>query len=142
MLSNNISVILQGVEESLKKLINVIALSHTHQHLKISKPVTLILMTDEALLLINKQVLNHDYYTDVITFDYTDDGDVNEHEICISIDRVEENARLNSTSIQNELQRIAIHGLLHLSGYNDSTVEERNKMTGQENRFLDLYCST
>ena len=99
-------------------------------------------MTDEELLEINISSLNHDYYTDVITFDYSDDEDVSHNEICISVDRITENARLSNSTLSNELHRICIHGMLHLAGHTDDTKEAKNKMTSLENHFLALHCST
>ena len=79
--------------------------------------------SDDYLLEINKKHLNHDYYTDIITFDYSEkkiSGD-----LLISIDRVKENAKTFSVSFIHELNRVVIHGVLHLCGYNDKTEEEK-----------------
>ena len=97
-----------------------------------------ILCSDEYLYNINVEYLNHDYYTDVITFDNSETKDQIEGDIFISIDRVKENAVAASTSLHNELQRIIVHGLLHLLGYNDKTPEEKSAMTEKENAYLSL----
>lgn len=123
-------------------LINHQNMDNIFNDLNLSKPVCYSLVTDEELLLINQQTLNHDYYTDIITLDYGDDPDFEYNEIYISVDRVNENANINRVSIKNELQRVFIHGLLHLSGVNDKSEMEQQKMTSLENHYLSLYCST
>jgi rRNA maturation RNase YbeY len=118
------------------------ALDQTHQSLKINKGVIYYFMSDEELLEVNKQSLNHDYYTDIITFDYSDDEDIEQHEILISWDRVKDNSKTLGTDISEELHRVCIHGLLHISGQNDDTDEAKQKMRTLENHYLALYCST
>ena len=118
------------------------ALNKTFNHLNIQKPIIYFFVTDEELLEVNKEVLKHDYYTDIITFDYTDDEDISHSEIIISIDRVKENALVHKETYQRELHRVCIHGLLHISGLDDQTEEQKQKMRSEENRILDLYCST
>ena len=101
-----------------------------------------VFCSDEYLLQMNKEHLNHDYYTDIITFDYTDDEDISHSEIMISLDRVKENATEHNESYLRELHRVCIHGMLHISGLDDQTDDEKQKMRLEENRILDLYCST
>ena len=108
----------------------------------LSKDVCFIFITDEDLLEINISALNHDYYTDIITFDYSDDDDYTHSEIYISIDRVKDNAEQFNTSFVEELHRVMIHGLLHLGGYNDKSPGEQEKMRSMENHYLDLQRST
>ncbi|MFZ2340196.1 MAG: rRNA maturation RNase YbeY [Bacteroidales bacterium] len=86
-----------------------------------------ILADDEAVLNINREFLKHDYYTDVIAFDKSEDGLVS-GEVFISIDTVRVNAREYRCRLQEELVRVMIHGLLHLCGYRDGSIEERNRM--------------
>lgn len=112
------------------------------EQLKISKAVLVILMTDDALLEINIQSLDHDYYTDIITFDYSDDDDLECSELCISLDRVKDNAEQLNTPFVEELHRVIIHGLLHLAGHDDQTEEQKKKMRSMEDHFLDLQRST
>ncbi len=103
-----------------------------------SGDITFIFCSDDYLLEINKQYLDHDYYTDIITFDYVK-GDVISGDIFISIDRVRENAATFEVSFINELNRILIHGVLHLLGYKDKSVEEKRLMTSKEDDYLEYY---
>jgi len=99
-----------------------------------------IFCSDEHLLGINRQYLNHDTYTDIITFDYSKE-DVKlpvSGDIFISIDRVKENAGKFSKSFENELHRIIIHGTLHLLGYKDKTKAAKQEMTMEEDKCLKL----
>ena len=104
------------------------------------KPGTLnyIFCIDDYLLNINKTYLNHDFYTDIITFDQSDSEDMIEGEIYISIERVKENAENNSVDFSLELMRVIIHGILHLIGFKDKTEEESKKMRLLENQMLEL----
>lgn len=97
-----------------------------------------IFCTDEYLLEINKTYLNHDFYTDIITFDQSDSEKIIEGEIYISIDRVKENAITNHTTFENELNRVLIHGVLHLIGFKDKTTKEQTEMRALENEMIQL----
>ena len=97
-----------------------------------------IFCSDNHLLGINKEYLNHDYFTDIITFDYSEKN-ILSGDIFISVDRVEENANNFNVNLENEFHRIIIHGILHLAGYNDKSDEERNEMTRLENFYLEVY---
>lgn len=97
-----------------------------------------IFCSDEYLLDINQKYLNHNTYTDIITFDYTEKGILN-GEIYISIERVKENAKLYKVSFKNELLRVLVHGLLHLSGYRDKTKKEQSEMRSKESEKLNLF---
>ena len=92
---------------------------------------------DEKILEVNKGYLQHDYYTDVITFDYTE-GDKIGGDIFISVDTVRSNAEQFGTDYDEELHRIIIHGVLHLCGINDKGPGEREMMTRHENEALKL----
>jgi probable rRNA maturation factor len=94
-----------------------------------------VLMDDEALLRINRSHLGHDDYTDVITFPYAEGNDI-EGEVLISHDRVKENARTFGVPTSHELRRVMVHGLLHLCGYRDGTLAERNTMRALEDEYL------
>ena len=87
---------------------------------------------------INKEFLNHDTLTDVITFDYSTLNEIS-GEIFISIDRVRENASEFQQSFEVEIRRVMIHGLLHLCGYNDKTTKEKSLMSERENFYLDSF---
>ena len=100
-----------------------------------------IFCSDDRLLEINKQFLNHDYYTDIITFNLSA-GKANQPinaEIYISVDRVRENARDFNSSIQKELHRVIFHGALHLCGYKDKTPKHQAEMRKMEDKYLRLY---
>lgn len=96
-----------------------------------------VFCSDAYLLNINKQFLNHDTYTDIITFDYTADA-VLGGEIYISIDRVKENALKFDVTVTEELCRVMVHGLLHLAGYKDKTSAQKQEMRDAEDAALAL----
>ena len=97
--------------------------------------LNLIFCSDRALLKINQEFLKHDDYTDVITFDNVE-GDMISGEVFISVERVRENAGLYEVSFQDELDRIMIHGVLHLLGYQDKSIEHKVVMTEREEYYL------
>jgi len=93
-----------------------------------------VLCSDEYILKVNKEHLDHDYYTDIITFPLQESP--LEATIFISVDRVKENAELYNCSEQDELHRVMVHGLLHLLGYNDKTTDEKKQMRLEEDNCL------
>jgi probable rRNA maturation factor len=99
--------------------------------------ISFIFCSDEFLAGINVQFLHRDYYTDVISFDYTE-NDVISGDIMISVDRVRENAENLGVSYLDELKRIMVHGLLHLIGYDDTTPEMKASMSAREDLYLGL----
>lgn len=99
--------------------------------------ITYIFCDDEYLLEVNKQYLQHDYYTDVITFDYVE-NDLISGDIFISTDRVRENALPFGSSETEELHRVIIHGALHLLGLKDKSEKEASQMRQAENEALKL----
>ncbi len=99
--------------------------------------ITYILCDDERILEVNRQFLGHDYYTDVITFDYTTRGRIS-GDIYISLDTVRSNAETEGVAFEDELHRILIHGVLHLTGQGDKTPETKAEMTRKENAALAL----
>lgn len=100
-------------------------------------PITVVLGTDDWLLEQNKLYLNHDYYTDIITFDYSE-GSIISGDLLISIDRVYDNASIYNVSRETELNRVIVHGLLHLLGYKDESEEELKLMREKEDYYLSL----
>lgn len=94
--------------------------------------------TDEEELSVNRQFLGHDYYTDVITFDYSTPATLS-GDIFISLDTVRSNAEEAGTDFDSELRRILVHGLLHLTGQGDKTPETKAQMTAKEELALALY---
>ena len=96
-----------------------------------------LFVDDEHILDVNNQYLGHDYYTDIITFDYCE-GDVLNGDLVISLDTVRSNAELFGKPYEEELHRVIIHGVLHLCGLNDKGPGERELMEDAENRALAL----
>ena len=100
--------------------------------------VNYILCSDAYLLDINRQYLNHDYYTDVISFDFCEDNVIS-GDIFISVDTVADNAKEYGVTFEKELARVMIHGVLHFVGYNDKSDEEVPIMRAKENQYLSLF---
>ncbi len=100
--------------------------------------INYIFCSDERELAVNREFLGHDYYTDVITFDYSTPSTLN-GDIFISLDTVRSNAEMVGTSFENELLRILIHGVLHLTGQGDKTPETKAQMTAKEEKALAIY---
>ena len=98
--------------------------------------LSIIFNSDEALLEVNQQFLNHDYYTDIITFTLEDTDDLLEAELYISIDRVKDNAMQLKKDFEDELHRVIIHGVLHLCAYGDKTEDEAKIMRKKEDEYL------
>jgi len=99
--------------------------------------ISYIFCSDEKILEINKEYLKHDYYTDIITFDYTEDQTIS-GDLFISLDTVKTNAEKFNTTYKEELHRTLIHGILHLCGINDKGPGEREIMEKEENKALAL----
>jgi probable rRNA maturation factor len=99
--------------------------------------ITYVFCSDKYLHKINLEHLKHDTYTDIITFDYTDGRTVGA-DIFISIERVTENAQTYKSTFDKELSRVIIHGVLHLLGYKDKTIEEAKRMREKEDFYLTL----
>lgn len=97
-----------------------------------------VFMSDEELLAMNQKFLQHDYYTDIITFDYSEGMKIS-GDIFISVDRVGENAEAFKVTFEEELRRVMIHGVLHLLGMKDSTDADRNKMREAEEEAMKLF---
>ena len=98
-----------------------------------------IFVSDDNLLEINQQFLQHDFYTDIITFPLSEPGQPISGEIYISVDRVRENAREFGNSVKKELLRVIFHGALHLCGYKDKTSKDQAIMRRREDAYLRLY---
>lgn len=97
--------------------------------------INYIFCDDEYLLQINKEYLQHDYYTDVIGFQYSERNEIS-GDIYISVDRIEDNANQNKIEFKNELARVVIHGILHFMNYKDKTDKEAKKMRDVENHYI------
>lgn len=99
--------------------------------------ISFIFCSDNYLLEVNKTYLDHDYFTDIITFDYVE-GSVINGDIFISVDRVLDNSVEFTTTFEDELNRILIHGILHLLGYKDKSKKDKLLMTEKEDYYLKL----
>ena len=100
--------------------------------------VSVIFCSDNYILDINQRFLQHDYFTDIITFDYTEGSKIS-GDLFISVDSVKENSIEYGTDFENELHRVIVHGILHLIGYDDHTDEDVRIMRSKENYYLSLY---
>jgi probable rRNA maturation factor len=117
---------------NLRNWINQIITAEKYQLLELN----FIFCSDNYLLKINKEFLNHDTYTDIITFDNSEEKEEIAGDIFISIDRVRENAKTFQISTQNELNRVIVHGVLHLLGYKDKIKKDKQEMTDKEDYYL------
>ena len=111
----------------------------TAEELREVGDITFVFCDDNHLHKINKEFLDHDTYTDIITFDYSVGNEIIS-EIYVSTDRVEENAKKYKQTFENEIHRVMIHGVLHLCGYNDKLAKERKIMRDKENHYLSLLA--
>lgn len=93
---------------------------------------------DSEILEINKKYLNHNYFTDIITFSYCTENSIS-GDIVISVDTVKFNAQYYKVTFENELQRVIIHGVLHLLGFDDTTEQQRIEMSEKENWALQIF---
>lgn len=96
--------------------------------------------SDDHILLVNIEYLKHDYFTDIITFDYSEGENIS-GDLIISLDRVKENAKELFVSFDDEFLRVCFHGVLHLCGYNDKSKVEKDLMTVKENCYLSMYST-
>ena len=101
-----------------------------------------IFCSDKYLLGINKSYLQHDYYTDIISFDLSETKGKLIGEVYISIDRVKDNAKTHKTSLKEELLRVIFHGALHFCGYKDKKPADIKKMRAQEDKWLKSYLKS
>jgi probable rRNA maturation factor len=106
---------------------------------KVLGDLSYIFCTDEYLLEMNKQYLNHDTYTDIITFPLSGKGEPVSSEIYISTDRVKQNAKEYQVSAYHELLRVMFHGVLHLCGYKDKSIKDTKLMREKEDYYLSLF---
>ena len=99
--------------------------------------ISIIFCSDKKILEVNLEYLQHDYYTDIITFDYCE-GDSLNGDLFISIDSVKENASYYGVEFSEELNRVIVHGILHLIGYDDHSEKDKKLMRQKENYYLSL----
>ncbi|MFZ4613941.1 MAG: rRNA maturation RNase YbeY [Bacteroidia bacterium] len=128
-------------KQKIKKWISDVVLQQKH----VVGNITFVFCNDDYLLKINQHYLNHDTFTDIISFDYSELIDASKKlisgEIYISIPRVKENAKLNKQTFTQELHRVIIHGILHFCGFKDKRQEEKKLMRKMEDESLDKLFS-
>lgn len=122
------------IEESITNWLENIILAENH---KVGK-IQYIFCDDAYLLSINKEYLQHDFYTDIITFDYVQGKKIS-GDIFVSLQRILDNAKQLAINENDELRRVLAHGILHLCGYKDKTDEEQNLMTQKEDYYLQIF---
>lgn len=140
MTTDKIQIVCEGVELpliDLSKIANWIE-QVAKSHDRIVGPLTYIFCDDEKIIEVNRQFLQHDYYTDIITFDYSRGKRIS-GDMFISLDTVASNAEMLGVSYESELHRVIIHGVLHLCGIDDKGEGEREIMESFENEALDLF---
>lgn len=103
------------------------------------KDLNYIFCSDEYLHKINVDYLDHDTFTDIITFDNSEDESIIEGDIFISVERIEENSQKLNTVFDDELKRVIVHGLLHLCGHGDYSVEDKAEMRRLESEYMLLF---
>lgn len=111
-----------------------------NQEKRVVGDVNVILCSDEYLLEMNRLHLDHDYYTDIITFDYCVE-DIVSGDLYVSLDRITENANDHGVTLLNEFARVCAHGVLHLCGYGDKSPDDEVVMREKENYYLPLFVS-
>lgn len=121
-------------KDKVRKWIHLVA----ERHQKKVGELSYVFCTDEQLLKINRQFLNHDYYTDIITFQTNDSEGIVSGEMYISTDRITDNAKTLHCPVYEEMHRVIIHGVLHLIGYKDKTDADAAEMRKWENDSLSL----
>jgi len=107
-------------------------------HGKKAGEINYIFCSDARILEVNNQYLHHDYYTDIITFDYSEQANIS-GDIYIGIETVESNAKMLGLSYDSELNRVIIHGILHLCGFKDKTPETEKRMHQKEDEALKMH---
>lgn len=119
-------------QDQLEKVLAFLVQNENYQ----SGDINVVFCSDTYLLQMNKSYLNHDYFTDIITFDYVEDKIIS-GDLFISLDRIKENADTYANDFSQELYRVVIHGVLHLCGYKDKSESEKIEMRAKENQYLE-----
>ena len=140
MAMNSISFHNEGVNTKtpLKRLLKAWIKEFVSNHGKKVGELAFVFCTDEKILEVNQSFLQHDYYTDIITFDYCE-GDFVSGDIYISVERVQENAISHQVGYNNELLRVLAHGVLHLIGFQDKEENKKAEMTKNEDLCMSLF---
>jgi rRNA maturation RNase YbeY len=139
---NSISFHSEGVKPKTpsKRLLKAWIKEFVANHGKKVNELAFVFCSDEKILEVNRNFLQHDYYTDIITFDYCE-GDIVSGDIYISVERVQENAVIHSSDYNTELLRVIAHGVLHLIGFQDKNAESKIEMTVNEDLCISMFFS-
>lgn len=129
-----------GFKLKNKRKIKETYLALANQHEKVLGEVSVVFMSDDELLDVNKKYLDHDYFTDIITFDYCE-ANIVSGDLLISIDMIRYNAQRFNSSFEDELRRVIFHGFLHLLGFKDKTPSDEAQMRIEENKALVLFSA-
>ena len=142
MAMNSISFHSEGVKPKTpsKRLLKAWIKEFVANHGKKVNELAFVFCSDEKILEVNRNFLQHDYYTDIITFDYCE-GDIVSGDIYISVERVQENAVIHSSDYNTELLRVIAHGVLHLIGFQDKNAESKIEMTVNEDLCISMFFS-
>lgn len=140
MAMNNISFHNEGVgtKTPSKRLLKAWIKEFVSNHGKKVGELAFIFCSDEKILEVNQNFLQHDYYTDIITFDYCE-GEIVSGDIFISVERVKENATSHNAEYNTELIRVLAHGVLHLIGFQDKSPKKKKEMTENEDLCISLF---
>ena len=140
MAMNNISFHSEGVSTKTpsKRLLKAWIKEFVSNHGKKVGELAFIFCSDEKILEVNQSFLQHDYYTDIITFDYCE-GEIVSGDIFISVERVKENATSHNVEYNTELIRVLAHGVLHLIGFQDKSPKKKKEMTENEDLCISLF---
>ena len=123
-------------EKQLSGWIESVAQKHERE----TGEISYLFCDDEKILAVNQEYLHHDFYTDIITFDYSEENVIS-GDLIISLQTVESNSQMYQTDYSEELHRVIIHGILHLCGMNDSTEEDEKAMREAEDSALEMLVS-
>ena len=118
----------------IKEWLNLVAFEEGNK----IQNLNFLIVGDKRMIHFNKTYLNHDYSTDIITFDNSENKKIN-GDIVISIERVKENSKKYKVRLEDELRRVMVHGLLHLLGYDDKNEKEKKRIRKKENYYLEMY---
>ena len=140
MAMNSISFHNEGVNTKTpsKRLLKAWIKEFVSNHKKKVGELAFVFCDDEKILEVNRNFLQHDYYTDIITFDYCE-GNIVSGDIFISVERVTENAIIHSSEYNTELLRVIAHGVLHLIGFQDKKKNQKDEMTKNEDLCISLF---
>lgn len=128
----------KGIKVDIKKLRNVIKIICADLGITINS-LEFNFITSESMVEVNKKYLQHNYETDIITFDYSLEKNNLDGEIFISVQNAAENSKKYKVTVDNEMLRLLIHGILHLIGYDDKTISKRRRMKQEEDKLVKKY---